>query len=189
MASSKKGLFLVKIAAQFRRLIFQIFLFGSRRSILSSCDIKWPTYDIILNIQYVKGHIKNRYKITHLLNLLYRIFYYGHLAWLPQCLLAWPPHVLLPAFLAALLHAILLTALLIAAPRKIGKLSRNLARKDFGLNLSFMVSPLYLSDLLIGVGLVTGVTFTTHLSNANFIVLFDPFVKNLFLFRPTTFSE
>ena len=45
----------------------------------------------------------------------------------------------------------------------IGKLSRNLARIDFGLNLSFMVFTIYLSDLLIGVGFVTGVTFTAHL--------------------------
>jgi len=45
-----------------------------------------------------------------------------------------------------------------------GKLSRDLARIDFGLNLGFMVLTFYLSDLLVGVGcVVTGVTFTTHL--------------------------
>ena len=52
-----------------------------------------------------------------------------------------------------------------------GKLSRNLARIFLGLNLSCMVVTFYLSDLLIGVGCVTGVTFKTNLSNTNFIDL------------------
>ena len=34
---------------------------------------------------------------------------------------------------------------------------------DFGLNLGFYNYSLYLSDLLIGVGFVTGITFTMHL--------------------------
>ena len=51
----------------------------------------------------------------------------------------------------------------------ISKLSRNLARIDFGLNLDFIVFTFYLSGLLIGNGFVTGVPFRTHLSNVNFI--------------------
>ena len=53
--------------------------------------------------------------------------------------------------------------------RHIGKLSRNLATIDFGLNLCFMGFTFYLPDLPIGVGLVTGVTVTTHLSNENVV--------------------
>ena len=45
------------------------------------------------------------------------------------------------------------------------QLSRYLTRMDFGQNLSFMVFTVYLSDLLVSVGFVTGVTFKTHLTN------------------------
>ena len=47
--------------------------------------------------------------------------------------------------------------------------SRERIKFDFGLNLGFMVFTFYLSDLLIGVGFVTGVTFTTHLWIVDFI--------------------
>ena len=45
----------------------------------------------------------------------------------------------------------------------LGKLSRNLARLYSGLNLSFMICTIYLSDLVYWIGFVTGITFTTHL--------------------------
>ena len=51
----------------------------------------------------------------------------------------------------------------------ISKLSRNLARIDSGLNLSFMAFTIYLSDLAYWVGFATGVTFTTHLLTVDFI--------------------
>ena len=40
---------------------------------------------------------------------------------------------------------------------------------DFGPDIDFMVFVLYLSDVLIGVGIVTGVTFTMHLLNVDSI--------------------
>ena len=51
------------------------------------------------------------------------------------------------------------------------QLSQNLTRIYFGLNLSFLFLSVCLSDLLIGVGFVTGLTFKTHVSNVNFIDL------------------
>ena len=67
--------------------------------------------------------------------------------------------------------------------RYIRKLSRNLARTYFGLNLSFIAFTFYSSDLLIGVGFVTSVTFTTHLSNTKLLA----FQSELFLFQNAFF--
>ena len=65
----------------------------------------------------------------------------------------------------------------ISSKGNITQLSRNLTRLDFGRNLSLMDSTFYLSDLLIGVGFVTGVTFTIHLGIVDFIFFVDLLVK------------
>ena len=44
------------------------------RLIWSRYDIKWFIYDIILNIQHIKGPIKNWYEISHLLGSSISVF-------------------------------------------------------------------------------------------------------------------
>ena len=46
----------------------ETFLFGIWKVIVSRYNIKLRIYDIILIIYYMKGPIKNRYEINHLLN-------------------------------------------------------------------------------------------------------------------------
>ena len=57
-------------------------LSGIWKWILRRYDIEWHDYDIISIIQYTKGHIKNRYWISHLLKSIISNFLLEYVAFL-----------------------------------------------------------------------------------------------------------